>query len=70
MPVPNIVAAASKILEEAEKAQLGGGERLADARRDRGICLRLEGMRRGRILVRISATSRPDSAINASVQGS
>ena len=64
MPVPNIVAADSKVLDEAEAAQLGDGEPRAEVSRDRGNCLRLKGMRPDSILVRMLMTSRSDSTVD------
>ncbi len=57
MPVPNIVAADSKTLDEADETQLGDGGPSANAWRDRGAALRPKAMRRDNTLVRMSTVS-------------
>jgi hypothetical protein len=63
--VPNIVAADSKALDEAEDAQLGDRVFPAGWRRDRGGLLFLKGMPRGNILVRMLVAELCDDEVGS-----
>ena len=58
MPVPNIVAAESKTLDEADDIQLGGGRPPVVVWRSKGGLVVLKGIRRDTIRVRMVAVTR------------
>ena len=64
MPVPNIVAAESKTLDEVDDIQLGDGGPPAVAWRIKGGLVVLKGIRRDNIRVRMVAFTRSMGAMH------